>query len=230
MRNLYRILGTRKNVKPETLKRAFRRTAKQTHPDHGGDAEDFREVKEAWRILGNEKWRQYYDETGEIHPGASTIPETQEKEGSEAKLERVANEIILMSFMAVANEAVKKPSQIPDVQQAVEGLLATKLVEIRQAKNSATRMLKEWRELRERVVKGDNIKERLDREVSNVAKDVENLGTQIAQCIRAIELATEIEVKAGGDFNMFGSIIQGQRVTITGLLGGGSTSFVGGSA
>src|SRR5579862_4940381 len=45
------ILGLAPDAPPEALMGAFRSAAKSAHPDHGGDAERFRRVLEAYRLL-----------------------------------------------------------------------------------------------------------------------------------------------------------------------------------
>ncbi len=45
------VLGLAPDAPPEALMGAFRAAAKLAHPDHGGDAERFRRVLEAYRLL-----------------------------------------------------------------------------------------------------------------------------------------------------------------------------------
>lgn len=47
------ILGVEANFDNITLKRAYRKKAALTHPDKGGNAEDFQLVKEAYEYLLN---------------------------------------------------------------------------------------------------------------------------------------------------------------------------------
>ncbi|HEY8351865.1 MAG TPA: J domain-containing protein [Sphingomonadales bacterium] len=69
MRNLYSILGVPKTASAAEIKKAYRKLAKELHPDlHPGDqkiAERFKEVSAAYAILGDEKQRARYDR-GEI--------------------------------------------------------------------------------------------------------------------------------------------------------------------
>lgn len=65
----YHILGVAKNSTQEEIKRAYRKLAHQYHPDKGGgDGEKFKEINEAYQVLGDEKKRKNYDQFG--HDGA----------------------------------------------------------------------------------------------------------------------------------------------------------------
>jgi curved DNA-binding protein len=67
-RDLYEILGVSRTATPEEIKKAYRRLAKQHHPDvnPGNKAaeEKFKEVTAAFDVLADEKRRKLYDEFG----------------------------------------------------------------------------------------------------------------------------------------------------------------------
>ena len=69
MKNLYSILGISKGASQQEIKSAYRKLAKQHHPDaNPGDTkveEKFKEISAAYHILGDEKLRARYDR-GEI--------------------------------------------------------------------------------------------------------------------------------------------------------------------
>lgn len=47
----YSILGLKDNAPWEAVKKAYRALAMQHHPDHGGDAEVFKKVAGAYRVI-----------------------------------------------------------------------------------------------------------------------------------------------------------------------------------
>lgn len=67
-KDYYEALGVEKNATPEQIKSAYRKLAKQHHPDlnEGNEkaAQKFKEINEAYQILSDEKKRAQYDQFG----------------------------------------------------------------------------------------------------------------------------------------------------------------------
>ncbi|CAH9134493.1 unnamed protein product [Cuscuta epithymum] len=61
----YDILGVSKNASVDEIKKAYRKAAIKNHPDKGGDPEKFKELAQAYEVLGNPEKREIYDEYGE---------------------------------------------------------------------------------------------------------------------------------------------------------------------
>jgi len=66
LKDYYRILGVNKDTSAQDIKKAFRRLALQYHPDHNPDNTQeaeakFKEINEAYEVLGDEYKRQQYD-------------------------------------------------------------------------------------------------------------------------------------------------------------------------
>lgn len=64
-KDYYNILDVDKNASQEEIKKAFRKKAHKYHPDKAdGDEAKFKEINEAYQILGDENKRKQYDQFG----------------------------------------------------------------------------------------------------------------------------------------------------------------------
>src|SRR3954454_336897 len=65
-KDYYKVLGVPKDAKPEEIKKAYRRLARDNHPDQNpGNAEAeqrFKDISEANDVLSSETKRKEYDE------------------------------------------------------------------------------------------------------------------------------------------------------------------------
>ncbi len=59
--DFYSVLGVEPDADQKSIRAAYRRRARQAHPDQGGSAEEFHRVQEAWETLGSEEARAAYD-------------------------------------------------------------------------------------------------------------------------------------------------------------------------
>jgi curved DNA-binding protein CbpA len=66
MIDLYAVLGVSRDADLATIRRAFRKKVRSTHPDGGGSVDAFNELKTAYDILSDPIRRARYDESGEI--------------------------------------------------------------------------------------------------------------------------------------------------------------------
>ena len=57
----HKTLGLTPFAQPHDIRRAWRTKAHQTHPDHGGSAQDFAEIQAAAMLLLAEGAREYYE-------------------------------------------------------------------------------------------------------------------------------------------------------------------------
>ena len=60
----YKTLGVSKNATADEIKKAYRKLARENHPDAGGDEEKFKDINEAYEVLSDEKKRELYDRYG----------------------------------------------------------------------------------------------------------------------------------------------------------------------
>ena len=81
-KDYYAILGVRKDALPDDIRKAFRDLAKQLHPDRNpGDVraeQRFREVAEAWEVLGDPEQRARYDRMGPMYTASGRPPSPEE--------------------------------------------------------------------------------------------------------------------------------------------------------
>jgi molecular chaperone DnaJ len=63
--DLYELLGVPRDASPEDIKRAYRRKAREHHPDAGGDEEAFKQVTHAYQVLSDPERRLRYDRFGD---------------------------------------------------------------------------------------------------------------------------------------------------------------------
>ncbi len=69
-KNYYDILGVDKKATKDDVKKAFRKLAQTHHPDKGGDEAKFKEITEAYSVLGDDKKRREYDSYGQTFNGS----------------------------------------------------------------------------------------------------------------------------------------------------------------
>lgn len=71
MQDYYSILGLKKGASRDEVKKAFRKLAAQYHPDKKtGDEAKYKEITEAYSVLGDEKKKAEYDTYGHSFQGA----------------------------------------------------------------------------------------------------------------------------------------------------------------
>lgn len=78
-RDFYKILGISKNANSREIKSAYRKKAKQYHPDvnSGDTTEKFQEINRAYEVLNNPDLKKKYDIYGEAGIGTSAASEAQ---------------------------------------------------------------------------------------------------------------------------------------------------------
>ena len=79
MADFYQVLGVTRDADSDTLKRAYRKLARQYHPDINKDPgaeEKFKEIGRAYEVLGDPDTRSRYDQFGEAGlGGAAGMPD-----------------------------------------------------------------------------------------------------------------------------------------------------------
>lgn len=85
MNSLYETLGVSKNASSDEIKKAYRRLARQYHPDinkEKGAEEKFKEINAAYEILSDEKKRAQYDQYGDSIFGGQSFHDFSRNTGS----------------------------------------------------------------------------------------------------------------------------------------------------
>ncbi|KAK7201307.1 chaperone protein DNAj [Novymonas esmeraldas] len=63
-KDYYKTLGVERTSDLKEIKKAYRKRALETHPDQGGNKEEFAEVAEAYEVLSNPEKKKVYDQYG----------------------------------------------------------------------------------------------------------------------------------------------------------------------
>ena len=110
-------MGVGADADQKTIKKAFRRRARETHPDSGGDAKGFARVKRASLVLLDPRKREKYDRTGEV-----------DEEAPDNALSEVM-QFVAMAIAEVVGEAVaqRRESEHVDLVAGASQKLRAKL-------------------------------------------------------------------------------------------------------
>lgn len=83
-RTYYQVLGISPKADLSEIKAAYRKAARTSHPDYGGDSEQFRLVTEAYQVLSVTQTRAKYDASfGTFRPQGSTVQAPRPHTGSD---------------------------------------------------------------------------------------------------------------------------------------------------
>jgi molecular chaperone DnaJ len=81
-RDYYATLGVRRNASTDEIRKAFRTLALKHHPDRNPDDAEaeraFREIAEAWEVLGDPEKRSRYDRLGPLYTPSGRPPSADE--------------------------------------------------------------------------------------------------------------------------------------------------------
>lgn len=145
--NLYDVLGVKKKASKEEIKRAYKKKAKETHPDVGGTEEDFKNVGKAYRILIDDRLRITYDCSGE------------EEEPTISSIEREASELVQAELISILM-TLKGDSLKEDLISVLTKRIELELNQLIQAMKNAGELIKILGKIKVKIKKrseGSNI-------------------------------------------------------------------------
>lgn len=167
-KDLYGILGVKKDATFDEIKKAYRKKVKKCHPDYGGDVEEFRRVQEAYSVLSHEERRAAYDLTGKII--------------SINDLDTQAVEYLAIKFKQVFDSLDNKDLLIKSIVLEVKSQLLAELEKKKKAIKFESERMKLFNILKKRI----KTKRKTHR---NVAREV--LEGEIGYCKNAIVICKQ---------------------------------------
>ncbi len=183
MADLYEQLGVARDATREAIKKAFRRKAKDAHPDTGGSAEQFHALELAHRVLTDEERRAQYDRDGTTEAEPDNI-DAQAMSVIAANIDQLIND-----------EEAKFKDMVGEIRKALRA-------DIKQAEQSIDNGRKfELRtiDLRKRVKggKGAEFMQKIfDGKLRDAAQVIASLEKQIVIRRRALELVEDASFDA----------------------------------
>jgi curved DNA-binding protein CbpA len=183
--DLYEELGVEKDASEEDIKKAYRRRSKETHPDAGGSADEFRALQRAYNVLADQEKRSRYDR------GES--PETIDGTSPDA----AAIEIIRAIFLDVAS-SVDDPytSPLEEIRKRIDAKQQQGRDLIAKQRRTIARLEKAKGKLK---AKGEEnfLTPALDREIENVNGAISRIegelriGDRVKEILQGYEYAVE---------------------------------------
>lgn len=211
MKKHYKTLGVDKTASATDIKRAYRKKAKELHPDQGGDQNRFAEVAIAYRVLIDPGKREQYDR-GEA---------TDDTISAETKIEQDANNLILSMLETLVDTLLERPKQADIIALAKRELEALQ-TQHQKVIGDGERILKRISSARPSVVyRGDRVnlmKQILDRREDVARESIMNAKYRLEVTARATEVI--------GDYKWDGEIMMGRMYgNVMGFNNSTSASF-----
>lgn len=181
--DLYEMLGSSRDATPDALRFAFRRKAMKTHPDHGGNAEEFAAIERAYRVLSNPETRARYDATGEVP--------TREPDNSEAAALGVIGNMLVMILGSAQSTGdpllAMRQSLAANIDQATRAI-----VELERSMMRCEKLSARFKTKRER----DPIKDMIGSQVAQLRNQIEGHRQAVVTMERAQAILKDYEFEA----------------------------------
>jgi curved DNA-binding protein CbpA len=168
----YSTLDVFEDASQEAIRAAYRRKAKENHPDRGGNSEKMSKINRAYETLSSAARRLNYDRTGQDRP-----PDT----------ERFARDMIIGQINAWLSSDVNSGDLVKDITEVLDK-------EISQLHNNIAGIQKFCLKLQRRVNKlkfkgsgPDFVKIAIDTRIRETSQQAEQMRDKISQIQRAKE-------------------------------------------
>ena len=178
LNNLYDILGVKKTADAIEIKKAYRSRAQKSHPDRGGDEDEFHQISVAYQILSDKEKRKRYDETGEVNKPPS--------------IEAMAQEVLISLFNGVIEQGEFIGDIVKSLKKKIEAQQQAMQIEIPQRQEKIYKLQK----LKNRIIsrKGDNFfAMALDARIDKIKNEITNLTQSIAVGAAALDMLANYE-------------------------------------
>ena len=198
--NPYDILGVPKDATAEEIKAAAKRHAKESHPDAGGDADEFHRGRRALMVLSDPKRRKRFDQTGRV-----------EEEANPDHVLQAAMQVIHHQLATATNGylmngfAADRDPRRMDVFEIMRGVIATDITKGHQTVADGRRhaeflrdFVKRFKERKKprglrkkpavKVLPFDFIKRQIEDEIAQVESKIETVEHSIKVAETALDL------------------------------------------
>jgi curved DNA-binding protein CbpA len=185
--NPYQTLGVPNDAPPAAIKQAYRKAAKQAHPDKGGSDDAMHAVNRAWLVLSDPKRRERYDKTGKIEEKDLSNPDTRSWEVITFALDKLIEDDVALSV----NIKTKVTEMLSEILAKIDQGLDKAKRKKAKAENIAARFKRKKKaEGLDMMLQVLSFKQRKEQEV------IDKLEVEKATMTRAIELLKDYDFTA----------------------------------
>jgi DnaJ-class molecular chaperone len=192
-KTLYEVLNVDESASPEDIKKAYRKRAKETHPDKNtGKEEEFIHVSKAYMILSDERKRKVYDETGDV------------LNDSEENIRSVAMKHIIELFMQVTTRAGERVEHV-DIVLEIKRALTTLEKSQNDGIAAANKKIKWLEKIRTRLHNKGNdriLENVIDSNIKTCKANIDSNKHVIKTLVLARELITNYSFDVDHNFTM----------------------------
>ncbi len=187
MKDLYAILGIRKNASQKSIQKAYRKRAMETHPDRNGSKEEFLEVQMAYEILSDPDKKARYDSTGTYDEKVAP------------PIDPIENKAIVLISQTLGNTITELQNNSMITRMDLAQLLRNKihggLEPQRRQKGILEGFQKTVGSIKDRFVTPDGmsfISDIVAAHLHSISKDLERVAEGIAICERALLMLKDV--------------------------------------